>query len=142
MKVRRDWKVRLEAIIHPSDLALVRERYGHSLATGEPYVLKHRLRRFDGTYRWVETRAAAMRDDGGAIIQWNGVCLDIDDWVKSQEALGLAQQNLARASEAARLAELTASIAHEVGQPLSALVSSSDACQQWLSADPAKYRES
>ena len=126
----------LEAIIHPSDLALVRERYGHSLATGEPYVLKHRLRRFDGTYRWVETRAAAMRDDGGAIIQWNGVCLDIDDWVKSQEALGLAQQNLARASEAARLAELTASIAHEVGQPLSALVSSSDACQQWLSADP------
>ncbi len=126
----------LEAIIHPDDLPVVQERYGHSLATGEPYVLKHRLRRFDGTYRWVETRTAAMRDESGAIVQWNGVCLDIDDWMKSQEELGLAQRNLARASEAASLAELTASIAHEVGQPLAALVSSSDACQQWLSADP------
>lgn len=126
----------LDAIIHPDDLALVRQKYGHSLATGEPYVLKHRLRRHDGQYRWVETRTSAMRDTLGAIIQWNGVCLDIDDWVRAQEDLGQAQRNLARASEATSLAELTASIAHEVGQPLAALVSSSDACQQWLSADP------
>ncbi|WP_105423628.1 PAS domain-containing sensor histidine kinase [Neorhizobium sp. T25_27] len=126
----------LEAIIHPDDLPLVRERYGHSLATGKPYVLKHRLRRYDGQYRWMETRTSAMRDKLGTIIQWNGVCLDIDDWVRAQEELGQAQRNLARASEAASLAELTASIAHEVGQPLAALVSSSDACQQWLSADP------
>lgn len=126
----------LDAIIHPDDLPRVRERYGHSLATGEPYVLKHRLRRHDGEYRWVETRTSAMRDTLGAIVQWNGVCLDIEDWVRDQEELGQAQRNLARASEAASLAELTASIAHEVGQPLAALVSSSDACQQWLSADP------
>lgn len=126
----------LEAIIHPEDLGLVREKYGHSLATGEPYVHKHRLRRHDGVYRWVETRTSAMRDALGTIVQWNGVCLDIDDWVRAQEELGHTQRNLARASEAASLAELTASIAHEVGQPLAALVSSSDACQQWLSADP------
>ncbi|WP_438754935.1 PAS domain-containing protein [Pararhizobium sp. O133] len=126
----------LDSIIHPDDLALVREKYGHSLATGEPYVLKHRLRRHDGLYRWVETRTSAMRDTLGTIIQWNGVCLDIDDWVRAQEELGEAQRNLARASEATSLAELTASIAHEVGQPLAALVSSSDACQQWLSANP------
>lgn len=126
----------LDAIIHPDDLAQVREKYGHSLATGEPYVLKHRLRRYDGQYRWVETRTSAMRDTLGTIVQWNGVCLDIDDWVRAQEELGQAQRNLAKASEAASLAELTASIAHEVGQPLAALVSSSDACQQWLSAEP------
>lgn len=126
----------LDAIIHPDDLDAVRQRYGYSLRTGEPYVMKHRLRRYDGEYRWVETRTAAMRNTDGAIIQWNGVCVDIDDWVRDQEQLGLAQRNLARASQAASLAELTASIAHEVGQPLAAVVSSSDASHRWLSADP------
>ena len=126
----------LEAIIHPDDLSAVKERYTRSLSTGIPYALKHRLRRFDGSYRWVETRTAAMLDDDGRIVQWNGVCLDIDDLIRAQEELGLAQRNLARASQAASMAELTASIAHEVGQPLAALLSSSDACQQWLSADP------
>ncbi|WP_223217142.1 PAS domain-containing protein [Rhizobium cauense] len=126
----------LDAIIHPDDLDLVRQRYGHSLRSGEPYVMKHRLRRYDGKYRWVETRTAPMRDAEGTIVQWNGVCVDIDDWMRDQEQLGLAQRNLERASQAASLAELTASIAHEVGQPLAAIVSSADASQRWLTADP------
>lgn len=126
----------LDAIIHPDDLELVRQRYAHSLRTGEPYLMKHRLRRFDGQYRWVETRTAPMLNADGTIVQWNGVCVDIDDWVRDQEQLGIAQRNLERASQAASLAELTASIAHEVGQPLAAIVSSSDASQRWLSADP------
>lgn len=57
-------------------------------------------------------------------------------WLRAQEELRVAQRNLARASEAASMAELTASIAHEIGQPLAGMVSSSEACQQWLSADP------
>lgn len=126
----------LDAIIHPDDLEVVRQKYGRSLLTGESYVMKHRLRRHDGEYRWVETRAAPMRSPDGAVIQWNGVCVDIDDWVRDQEQLGIAQRNLARATQTASLAELTASIAHEVGQPLAAIVSSSDASQRWLSADP------
>jgi PAS domain S-box-containing protein len=126
----------LDTIIHPDDLEVVRQQYGHSLRTGEPYVMKHRLRRHDGEYRWVETRTAPMRSSEGELVQWNGVCVDIDDWVRDQEQLGLAQRNLARATQAASLAELTASIAHEVGQPLAAIVSSSDASQRWLSANP------
>lgn len=127
----------LDAVIHPDDLAAVQERYGHSLATGEPYALKHRLRRFDGVYRWVETRAASMRNAEGAIVQWTGVCLDIDGEVRARQELQLAQQRLARASQAAGLAELSASIAHEVNQPLAAIVANSHACHRWLSAEPA-----
>jgi PAS domain S-box-containing protein len=127
----------LDAIIHPEDLAVVQKKYGHSLATGEPYALKHRLRRFDGEYRWVETRAAPMRNAEGVIVQWNGVCMDIDGEVRTQEELRLAQDRLARASQAAGLAELSASIAHEVNQPLAAIVANSHACHHWLSAEPA-----
>jgi PAS domain S-box-containing protein len=126
----------LDAIIHPDDLAAVQERYAHSLATGEPYAKRHRLRRFDGAYRWVETRAAPMRNTEGAIVQWTGVCMDIDGEVRAQEELRLAQERLARAGQAASLAELSASIAHEVNQPLAAVVANSHACQRWLGADP------
>lgn len=126
----------LDAVIHPDELAAVKERYGHSLLTGEPYALKHRLRRADGEYRWVETRAAAMRNAEGTIVQWNGICLDIEDQVRAQQRLSLAQESLARAGQAASLAELSASIAHEVNQPLAAVVANSHACQRWLTAEP------
>jgi len=126
----------LDMVIHPDDLAAVKERYGHSLSTGEPYALRHRLRRFDGVYRWVETRAAAMYNAEGVIVQWNGICLDIQDQVHAQEELSSAQENLSRANQAASLAELSASIAHEVNQPLSAVMNYSSACQRWLTAAP------
>jgi PAS domain S-box-containing protein len=126
----------LDAGVHPDDVAGVKELYAHSLATGEPYGRRHRLRRFDGQYIWVDTRAAPMRDANGDIIQWNVTCLDIDAEVRAQEELRLAQERLARASQAASLAELSASIAHEVNQPLAAVVANSHACQRWLTADP------
>lgn len=126
----------IEAAVHPDDIAEVKERYGHCLATGEPYARRHRLRRFDGEYRWVETRAEAMRNAEGSIVQWNVICLDVDGEVRVQEALRLAQERLARASQASSLAELSASIAHEVNQPLAAVVANSHACQRWLAAQP------
>jgi PAS domain S-box-containing protein len=122
----------LSAIIHPDDLGTFNALFVHSLATGESYALKHRQRRFDGQYRWVETRAAAMRNSDSAIVQWNVICLDIDGEVRAQEELRLAQERLARASQAASLAELSASIAHEVNQPLAAVVNNASACVRWL----------
>ncbi|MET0314655.1 MAG: ATP-binding protein [Hansschlegelia sp.] len=62
--------------------------------------------------------------------------LDIEDEVRVQDALRLAHDKLARASQAASLAELSASIAHEVNQPLAAIVANAYACQRWLSAVP------
>lgn len=126
----------LDVSVHPDDLAGVKDQYAHCLTTGEPYARRHRLRRSDGEYRWVETRAGPMRDAGGAIVQWNVICLDIDGEVRAQEELRLAHERLARASQAASLAELSASIAHEVNQPLAAIVANSHACQRWLTADP------
>jgi len=127
----------LEASVHPDDLTGVQIEYSRSLSTGEPYARRHRLRRLDGEYRWVETRAAPMRGADGTIVQWNVICLDIDREVRAQQELQLAQERLGRASQAAGLAELSASIAHEVNQPLAAIVANSHACHRWLSAEPA-----
>jgi PAS domain S-box-containing protein len=126
----------LDAGVHPDEVAGVKENYAHSLATGEPFARRHRLRRFDGEYRWVETRAAPMRNAEGTIVQWNVICLDIDGEVRAEEKLRLSQESLARASQAASLSELSASIAHEVNQPLAAVMANSHACQRWLMAAP------
>ncbi len=126
----------LDAGVHPEDVEGVKQHYARCLATGEPYARRHRFRRFDGEYRWVETRAAPMRNAEGVIVQWNVICLDVDGEVKAEENLRLARESLARASQAASMAELSASIAHEVNQPLSAVISSTTACLSWLQADP------
>jgi PAS domain S-box-containing protein len=124
----------LAAIIHPDDAASVTEAFNHSFVTGERFSMQYRLRRADGVYRWVSGRAEPMRDERGHIVQWYGLAHDIDDQMRAEEALRQASDKLARATQAASLAELSASIAHEVNQPLAAIVANSHACQRWLSA--------
>ncbi|MCC8938987.1 GHKL domain-containing protein [Bradyrhizobium sp. Arg68] len=55
---------------------------------------------------------------------------------RMQSTLRAAQDKLARATQAASLAELSASVAHEVNQPLAAVVANAHACQRWLTAEP------
>ena len=125
-----------DAIFHPDDVDAVWDVFTGCLATGEPFAMQYRLRRADGVYRWMSGRAEPMRDENGRIVQWFGLSHDIDDQVRAEEALRRASDQLARAIQAASLAELSASIAHEVNQPLAAIVANSSACRRWLSADP------
>ncbi len=126
----------LNVIVHDDYRAALTRKFMEALKTGESFSFKHRLRRFDGEFRWVDMRVAAMKKADGTILQWSGVCFDVEDQVRSQDELRIAQESYARASQAASLAELSASIAHEIGQPLAALVSSSDASKRWLTSDP------
>ncbi|MCW2380711.1 MULTISPECIES: PAS domain-containing protein [unclassified Sphingobium] len=64
---------------HPDDQAKAWEVWSHSLATGDPYEIEYRLRRFDGEYRWTLGRALPIRDDAGNIVRWFGTCTDIHD---------------------------------------------------------------
>jgi PAS domain S-box-containing protein len=126
----------LRAIMHPDDLPEMQHTLLNCFQTGEPFLMRYRRRGKDGIYRWTEGRAEPLRDQDGAIAQWYAVSLDIEDERRAQEALRQASAKLAQATQAASLAELSASIAHEVNQPLAAIVANSYACQRWLSAEP------
>lgn len=132
----KELKARLDTICHPDDVGAVWEAFARCLATGELFAMQYRLRRADGVYRWMSGRAEPMRDESGRIVQWFGLTHDIDDQVRAEEALRCASDKLARAMQVASLAELSASIAHEVNQPLAAVVANSSACHRWLSAEP------
>ncbi len=122
--------------VHPDDLDGYISEGWHHIKNGIPIDRPVRLLRHDGVYRWFRIRINPAFDDNGNVVRWYGLHSDIDDEVKTLENLQQAQDKLAQASEFAGLAELAASIAHEVNQPLSAVVTNSEACQVWLSADP------
>jgi signal transduction histidine kinase len=126
-------------LFHPDDRAAVNAAFHKSFAAGEPLQHKGRLRRKDGEYRWVDSRFEPLRDENGTIIRWYGVNLDIDDQVRAQESLRLADERLARALRVASLSELSLSIAHELNQPLQAVVANAGAFQRWLNAHPPNF---
>ena len=65
--------------LHPDDQARARERWGHSLRTGEFYEIEYRFRRHDGVYRWFLGQAQPVRDADGRIVKWFGTCTDIHE---------------------------------------------------------------
>lgn len=67
------------ASLHPDDRALVRAQWQASVAQGTPYQVEYRLRRFDGQYRWVLSRATPQRNASGEITMWVGGVTDIQD---------------------------------------------------------------
>jgi len=103
---------------------------------GDGAVMRFRWREKGDAYRWAEWRVESRRDQHGAIAQWYGASVDIDDEVRAQAELRRIQDRLSQASQAASMAELSASIAHEVNQPLAAIVANAHACQRWLTSAP------
>jgi len=133
--------LRYQRAIHPDDLGSLLQAWTRSVETGEPYSHVARLRRRDGVYRWYQHTAEAMRDADGNIVQWYGLCLDIDEPKRAEDRLKQAQTELARATQIATVAELSASIAHELNQPLTSVIANAQACKRWLAASPPNLSE-
>ncbi len=86
----------------------------------------------DGGKRYVSVSGLPVFDGTGRFIGYRGVGRHITDRKRAEEALQLAQQELAHMSRVMAMGELTASIAHEINQPLTGLVASGNACLLYL----------
>ncbi|HMI49078.1 MAG TPA: PAS domain-containing protein, partial [Gemmatimonadaceae bacterium] len=130
-------------LIHPDEQEWVLAEWLRCCTSGQPYELDHRFRRFDGVYRWVHIRVDPFLDDSGRISRWYGLLTDIDDQKRGEEAqrqmeetLRSTRRKLSTAMQIATVAELSASIAHEINQPLASVVTNAQAAEAWLSHDP------
>jgi PAS domain S-box-containing protein len=121
---------------HPEDRPSVDARWKESVETGQPYDFEARLRRADGTYRWFHTRGFPLRDPEGRVVLWHLLQTDVDDRKQAEDALNKARAELANVSRVATLGALTASIAHEVNQPLSGIITNASTCLRMLDAEP------
>jgi PAS domain S-box-containing protein len=122
-------------IVHPDDVETASRKWSWARETETPVDTTCRFRKADGEYRWFHVHAEPLRDGDGRVVRWYAVNLDIDDLKKAEEALRATQAQLARASALATVSGVAASIAHEISQPLAAMVANGHACQRWLAAD-------
>ncbi|HET6335652.1 MAG TPA: ATP-binding protein, partial [Polyangiales bacterium] len=125
-----------EQLIHPDDVDKTLNSWDRARAEERPWEDTHRLLGADGQYRWFTSRGHPLRDETGRIVRWYGFNFDIDSSKKLEEVLKVTQARLSRASEIAAIAELAASIAHEINQPLASVVANGGACLGLLSAEP------
>jgi PAS domain S-box-containing protein len=95
----------------------------------------------DGTSLKVASRWSLQMDERNRLIGTLETNNDITDHSRAQEALQIAQVELAHVSRLTTLGELTASIAHEVNQPLAGIVTNGEACLRWLNFDPPELGE-
>ena len=127
------------AVAHPDDLPLVVSRLKESLETGCQFDIEVRVRRADSEYRWFRCCGLPLRDEQGKIIRWYKLLIDIEDRKQAEEALNHSQAQLSRAIRTATVGEFAASIAHEINQPLAAVVANGHACLRWLAAQPPGF---
>jgi len=128
-------------VIHPEDNALFRQGWQAALKTGDRFEIEARVRAASGGYRWFLVRSISQRREDGRIARWYGIHIDIQQQHRAQQNLVQAQDDLARMQRSLSMAEMAASIAHELNQPLTALVTHASACREWLQAKPANLEK-
>jgi PAS domain S-box-containing protein len=123
--------------MHPEDRDRASRIYWDGIRTGKGFTMEARfLRSRDGTYRWHLNRAVPVRDPQGNLLRIVGTSTDVHDWRQAQEALRNTHAEFAHMTRVMTMGELTASIAHEVNQPLGAIVTSAAAGARWLTTTP------
>jgi PAS domain S-box-containing protein len=123
------------SFVHPEDLTRYIGEWQAAVATGEAMESEARVRRMDGDYRWLLMRNVPLRNELGNIVNWYGTAIDIEERHRAEEALRQAKADLAHISRVTTMGELTASLAHEVNQPIAAAVTGANACVRWLAGD-------
>ena len=82
--------------LHPMDRDQTLALWDQARVSGRPFEVECRFRRADGEYRWFKARSIPMRGPDGAIIRWFGVCTDLDDSKRQEEALRAALTEVAQ----------------------------------------------
>jgi PAS domain S-box-containing protein len=108
--------------VHPEDLRSCMATYIQSFDRREEFRMEYRLRRHDGEYRWVLDTGVPRFNPDGSFAGYIGSCIDVSEQRRAEEQLHQAQAELAHVTRAFAMGELVASIAHEVNQPLTGVV--------------------
>jgi PAS domain S-box-containing protein len=116
---------------HPEDRAFVEQAIDRAARAGKDLDYEHRLLMPDGSVKHVHVVAHAVRSEAGQL-EFIGAVVDVTATKQAEEKLHKAQAELAHVTRVTTLGELTASIAHEVNQPLAAVVANAEACLRWL----------
>src|SRR5213593_1810886 len=126
--------------VHPEDAALVKQTIERASQDGKNFEHEYRLLMPDGSVKYVHVVAHALSDELGGI-EFVGAVMDVTVAKRAEEALRQAQADLAHGNRVTTMGELTASLAHEVNQPIAAAVTDANTCLRWLTRDHPDVEE-
>lgn len=127
--------------VHPDDRAARMAAIEHTLATGLPYDTEYRYVQRDGSTRWLVGRGRRQASVDGARSRVLGVSLDITRQKHDAAQVQAQREELAHLSRIAMVSALSASLAHELSQPLGSILSNAQAGQRFLAKDPPDLAE-
>jgi len=127
--------------VDPEDLQRCMDTYIQAFDRRELFRMEYRFRRYDGEYRRVLDIGAPRFNPDGSFAGYIGSCIDVTEQRRAEDQLQQAQENLARVTRVVAMGELAAAIAHEVNQPLTAIVTNSQFCLRRLDGATSKPEE-
>lgn len=132
--------------IHPDDRPRVQASFERCIREKTDYRSDYRVVLSDGSIGYQHAIGRPVLNEAGELVEFIGASMDMTDhWLaateleRASQALRDMQTKLSRAAQVATVGELAASIAHEVNQPLAAVVANGHACVRWLSATPPNF---
>src|SRR5438477_1411648 len=126
--------------VHPEDAALVKQTIERASQDGKNFEHEYRLLMPDGSVKHVHVVAHSLSDESGSV-EFVGAVMDVIVAERAEEALRQVQADLAHGNRVTTMGELTASLAHEVNQPIAAAVTDANTCLRWLTRDQPDLEE-
>lgn len=127
--------------VHPDDRGMVERSVDEALKDNKPYSIDHRIVLPDGSIRIVHEQAEVMRDDSGQAIHMAGTVQDITEQKKAEEDRRQLREELTHVSRVTTIGTLTGALAHEINQPLTAIMSNTQAALRFLSTEKPNLDE-
>jgi len=127
--------------VHPEDRQNVDRTMRNAAREKTEYRVEHRIIHPNGTIKHIQAIGHPALDRSGNVFEFVGSAMDITERKRAEEALRRAQADLAHVSRVTTMGELTASLAHEVNQPIAAAVTDANTCLRWLTRDQPDVEE-
>jgi PAS domain S-box-containing protein len=127
--------------IHPDDRAGIRATLDDAVRAGCRYDTEYRVVRPDGSLRWISSHGMVEMDEQGGARLLRGVSLDITTRRRAELDVQQKQQEITHLARVAVMGELTGAMAHELNQPLTAILSNAQAALRYLRQQPPKLEQ-
>jgi PAS domain S-box-containing protein len=127
--------------VHPDDFDHCSGIYVNAFDARREFTMEYRLRRFDGEYGWLLDHGVPRFESDGTFLGYIGTAIDITERKRAESELQRQRGELAHLTRVSTMGELSASLAHELNQPLTAILSNAQAAQRFLAANPVDVEE-